>query len=99
MELGRLLRPRTIAVVGASERDDSYAGETLLNLRGAGFGGAGWGGGHAGPPRRRVRRVRLGREPEALLGARVRVLPVAVRPARGAGRGGGRDPRAVRAGR
>ena len=43
MDLGRLLRPRSIAVVGASERDDSYAGETLLNLRGAGFAGAVWG--------------------------------------------------------
>jgi acetate---CoA ligase (ADP-forming) len=43
MELGRLLRPRSIAVVGASERDDSYAGETLLNLRGAGFAGPVWG--------------------------------------------------------
>ena len=43
MDLGRLLRPRSIAVVGASERDDSYAGETLLNLRGAGFAGPIWG--------------------------------------------------------
>ena len=43
MDLGRLLRPRSIAVVGASERDDSYAGETLLNLRDAGFAGPVWG--------------------------------------------------------
>jgi acetate---CoA ligase (ADP-forming) len=43
MELGRLLRPRSIAVVGASERDDSYAGETLLNLRAAAFAGPVWG--------------------------------------------------------
>jgi acetyl-CoA synthetase len=43
MDLGRLLRPRSIAVVGASERDGSYAGETLLNLRGAGFAGPVWG--------------------------------------------------------
>ncbi len=43
MELGRLLRPRSIAVVGASERDDSYAGETLVNLRAAGFAGQVWG--------------------------------------------------------
>jgi acetyl-CoA synthetase len=43
MDLRRLLRPRSIAVVGASERDDSYAGETLLNLRGAGFAGPVWG--------------------------------------------------------
>jgi acetyl-CoA synthetase len=43
MDLGRLLRPRSIAVVGASERDGSYAGETLLNLRQAGFAGPVWG--------------------------------------------------------
>src|SRR4051812_21656648 len=43
MELGRLLRPRSIAVVGASERDGSYAGETLLNLRTTGFAGPVWG--------------------------------------------------------
>jgi acetate---CoA ligase (ADP-forming) len=43
MDLGRLLRPRSIAVVGASERDGSYAGETLLNLRAAGFEGPVWG--------------------------------------------------------
>ena len=43
MELGRLLRPRSIAVVGASERAGSYAGETLLNLRAAGFEAPVWG--------------------------------------------------------
>jgi len=43
MDLTRLLRPRSVAVVGASERDDSYAGETLLNLRLAGFAGPVWG--------------------------------------------------------
>ena len=43
MDLGRLLRPRSVAVVGASERDDSYAGETLLNLSAAGFAGPVWG--------------------------------------------------------
>ena len=43
MDLARLLRPRSVAVVGASERDDSYAGETLLNLRAAGFEGPVWG--------------------------------------------------------
>jgi acetate---CoA ligase (ADP-forming) len=43
MDLTRLLRPRSVAVVGASERDGSYAGETLLNLRAAGFEGAVWG--------------------------------------------------------
>ena len=43
MDLARVLRPRSVAVVGASERDDSYAGETLLNLRAAGFEGSVWG--------------------------------------------------------
>jgi acetyl-CoA synthetase len=43
MDLTRLLRPRSVAVVGASERDGSYAGETLLNLRAAGFAGPVWG--------------------------------------------------------
>ena len=43
MNLRRLLQPRSVAVVGASERDDSYAGETLLNLRSAGFAGPVWG--------------------------------------------------------
>ncbi|MEA2366122.1 MAG: hypothetical protein QOI32_1634, partial [Thermoleophilaceae bacterium] len=43
MDLSRLLRPRSVAVVGASERDGSYAGETLLNLRTTGFGGPVWG--------------------------------------------------------
>jgi acetyl-CoA synthetase len=43
MDLGRLLRPRSVAVVGASERDGSYAGETLLNLRATGFAGPVWG--------------------------------------------------------
>jgi acyl-CoA synthetase (NDP forming) len=43
MELTRLLRPCSVAVVGASERDGSYAGETLLNLRAAGFAGPVWG--------------------------------------------------------
>ena len=43
MDLTRLLRPRSVAVVGASERDDSYAGETLLNLRAARFAGPVWG--------------------------------------------------------
>jgi acetate---CoA ligase (ADP-forming) len=43
MELGRLLHPRTVAVVGATEREDSYAGQTLLNLAAAGFPGRVWG--------------------------------------------------------
>jgi acyl-CoA synthetase (NDP forming) len=43
MDLGRLRHPRTVAVVGATERDGSYAGETLLNLASAGFRGDVWG--------------------------------------------------------
>ncbi len=43
MELGRLLHPRTVAVVGATERPGSYAGQTLLNLRTLGFPGEVWG--------------------------------------------------------
>jgi acetate---CoA ligase (ADP-forming) len=43
MDLSRLLRPRSVAVVGATERDGSYAGDTLLNLNAAGFPGAVWG--------------------------------------------------------
>ena len=43
MELGRLLHPRTVAVVGATERAGSYAGQTLLNLQALGFPGEVWG--------------------------------------------------------
>jgi acyl-CoA synthetase (NDP forming) len=43
MELSRLLHPRTVAVVGATERAGSYAGQTLLNLRTLGFQGEVWG--------------------------------------------------------
>jgi acyl-CoA synthetase (NDP forming) len=43
VDLSRLLRPRSIAVVGASERPGSYGGETLLNLRRLGFDGDVWG--------------------------------------------------------
>ena len=43
MDLSRLLHPRTIAVVGATDRDGSYAGETLLNLRRLGYPGTVWG--------------------------------------------------------
>lgn len=39
MNLSRLLRPRSVAVVGASERTGSYGGETLLNLQRLGFEG------------------------------------------------------------
>jgi acyl-CoA synthetase (NDP forming) len=43
MDLRRLLHPRTIAVVGATERYGSYAGQTLLNLAEAGYAGEIWG--------------------------------------------------------
>ncbi len=43
MVLGRLLHPRTVAVVGATERVGAYAGQTLLNLRALGFPGEVWG--------------------------------------------------------
>ncbi|MEA2362237.1 MAG: hypothetical protein QOD71_1382 [Thermoleophilaceae bacterium] len=43
MDLSRLLHPRTIAVVGATDREGSYAGETLLNLRRLGYAGTVWG--------------------------------------------------------
>jgi acetate---CoA ligase (ADP-forming) len=43
MDLSRLLHPRSVAVVGASDRPGSYAGETLVNLRRAGFAGPVWG--------------------------------------------------------
>jgi acetyl-CoA synthetase len=39
MDLERLLRPRSVAVVGASERPGSYGGEALLNLKRLGFPG------------------------------------------------------------
>ena len=43
MDLRRLLHPRTIAVVGATERHGSYAGQTLLNLVAAEYPGEVWG--------------------------------------------------------
>jgi acetyl-CoA synthetase len=39
----RLLHPRSVAVVGATERPESYASETLLNLERMAFGGEIWG--------------------------------------------------------
>ncbi|MSO40975.1 MAG: CoA-binding protein [Solirubrobacterales bacterium] len=39
MDLTSLLRPESIAVVGATERPDSYGGNVLENLRRAGFEG------------------------------------------------------------
>jgi acetyl-CoA synthetase len=43
VDLSRLLHPRTIAVVGATDREGSYAGETLLNLNRLGYAGTVWG--------------------------------------------------------
>src|SRR5262249_9657039 len=39
MDLTRLLRPASIAVVGASERPGSYGAQTLLNLEPIGYEG------------------------------------------------------------
>ncbi len=41
--LDRLISPRSIAVVGATDRSGSYAAETLINLRKLGFAGEIWG--------------------------------------------------------
>ena len=43
MDLTPLLRPRSIAVVGANERPDGYAANVLRNLDRSGFGGSVWG--------------------------------------------------------
>src|SRR3954454_23273282 len=43
MDLARLMRPRSIAVVGATPRTDTYAHETLRNLALLGYGGDVWG--------------------------------------------------------
>jgi acetate---CoA ligase (ADP-forming) len=42
-DLGRLLAPASIAVVGANERPGSYGSQVLLNLRAIGYGGEVWG--------------------------------------------------------
>ncbi len=42
-DLGRLLRPASIAVVGATDRPGSYAAQALLNLDAIGYAGAVWG--------------------------------------------------------
>ncbi|HEX2467528.1 MAG TPA: acetate--CoA ligase family protein [Solirubrobacterales bacterium] len=55
MDLSRLIRPRSVAVVGASDRPDSYAGNVLRNLERSGFEGPVWG---VNPKRDRV----LGRD-------------------------------------
>ena len=43
MDLSRLLRPRSIAVVGATERPASYGAQALLNLDAVGYPGEVWG--------------------------------------------------------
>jgi acetate---CoA ligase (ADP-forming) len=43
MDLDRLMRPRSIAVVGATPREDTYAHETLRNLALLGYDGEVWG--------------------------------------------------------
>ncbi len=43
MNLDRLFRPASIAVVGATDRPGSYGGQTLLNLRAVGYPGDVWG--------------------------------------------------------
>lgn len=42
-ELARLLRPRSVAVVGATDRAGSYAAQALINLDANGFPGEVWG--------------------------------------------------------
>jgi acetyl-CoA synthetase len=43
LDLSRLMRPASIAVVGATDRAGSYAAETLVNLEVVGFPGPVWG--------------------------------------------------------
>ncbi len=43
MDLSRLLRPRSVAVLGATDRPASYGAQALLNLDAVGFAGPVWG--------------------------------------------------------
>jgi acetyl-CoA synthetase len=43
MDLARLFRPASVAVVGATDRPGSYAAQALLNLRAIAYPGAVWG--------------------------------------------------------
>jgi acyl-CoA synthetase (NDP forming) len=43
LRLDRLLHPRSVAVVGATDRGDAYGAETLRNLHAFGFPGEVWG--------------------------------------------------------
>ncbi|MDQ2676310.1 MAG: CoA-binding protein, partial [Actinomycetota bacterium] len=54
MELDRLLEPRSIAVVGATDRPSSYGDIILRNLERMGFAGPVWG---VNPRRERIRHV------------------------------------------
>jgi acetate---CoA ligase (ADP-forming) len=51
VDLNRLFHPRSIAVVGASDREGSYGGQTLVNLATLGYEGEVWG---VNPGRERV---------------------------------------------
>ena len=51
MDLSRLLRPRSIAVVGATDRPASYGAQALLNLDAIGYPGRGLGRESAAGPR------------------------------------------------
>jgi acetate---CoA ligase (ADP-forming) len=51
VDLRRLFHPRSVAVVGASEREGSYGGQTLVNLETLGYPGRVWA---VNPNRRRV---------------------------------------------
>ena len=53
--LARLLEPRSIAVVGASDRPDSYGDTILRNLERLGYAGELWG---INPKRDRIRDIR-----------------------------------------
>src|SRR3954447_15569121 len=53
--LARLLEPRSIAVVGASDRPDSYGDTILRNLERLGYEGEVWG---INPKRDRIREIR-----------------------------------------
>jgi acetyl-CoA synthetase len=43
MDLGRLLRPQSVAVVGATDRPGAYGEQTLRNLEACAFSGSVWG--------------------------------------------------------
>ena len=52
--LERLLRPRSVAVVGATDRDGSYGAQALISLQAIGYPGEVWG---VNPGRSEVRLV------------------------------------------